>query len=419
MTTFPHLRAAVLSQPWAILPDRLEAIAEVLERRFAGVKLDQAEIEAIRGNRPIHGAMELFSIDAHGIPMAMDAAAIEARGAAGGGGAQNQGGVIAVINVNGVIAQHAHQVDNISGPGGTSVERVQNSLRAALADPNVVGIIFKHDSPGGNVAGVQGLADEIYAARGRKPMVAQVDSMMASASYWLGAPCDEIVMSPGAMAGSIGVYTMHKDVSGLSEKMGVKMSFISAGKYKVEGHPYEPLADEAAQAMQETVDAYYSDFAGSVAKFRGVKMSDVQNGFGEGRMLKDKSAVKAGLADRVDTFDNTLRRMASSKMAKGGAKASGAEMILAIANNPDLTDEQKAIDANKLVADGVVTAEEAQAALAAPPVVAETQPEPVEAETTEKVDETATRENDIAAQEAAERDAFRRRRHALRLRKQG
>lgn len=501
MTTFPHLRAAVLGHPWAILPDRLEAIAEVIERRIAGVRLEKDEIAAIRGDRAINGAMDLFSIDANGIPMAMDAAAIEARGAGGGG--QAQGGVIAVINVSGVIAQHAHQVDNISGPGGTSVERVQNSLRAALADPNVVGIIFKHDSPGGNVAGIQGLADEIYAARGRKPMVAQVDSMMASASYWLGSAADEIVMSPGAMAGSIGVYTMHKDVSGLSDKMGVKMSFISAGKFKVEGHPYEPLADEAAQAMQATVDEYYGDFAGAVAKYRGVKMSDVQNGFGEGRMLKDKSAVKAGLADRVGTFDDTLRRMASGKMAKGGAKAETGRDVLI--SNLEPTEKNTALVAHlqQQVADGLMTINAARTEFNRIEAIQASEPQPLEmrmeaqedggrllyatngypkrtaiaegvlsesdfaavdgdrltltfangsavytmdppgedgqrnctlvsgtwtapppaaeaaAEPTEKVDETATSENDIAAQQAADRDAFRRRRHAHRMRNMG
>lgn len=397
MTTFPHLRAAVVGHPWAIMPDRLEAIAEVLERRFSGVRLSQDEIDAIKGERHVNGTLNLFAVGANGIPTP-----IEARG--GGGGQRADGGVIAVINVMGILAQHAHQVDNISGPGGTSVERLTNSFRMAMNDPNVIGIIFNHDSPGGNVHGIQGLADEIFASRGRKPIVSQVNSTMASASYWIGAASDEVVMSPGSQAGSIGVYAMHKDVSGAAEREGVKMTFISAGKYKVEGHPFAPLEDEAAAAMQSAVNEYYGDFTSSVAKFRGVKASDVREGFGEGRMLKDKNAVAAGLADRVATMDDTLRRMAAGKTKSSGAKASGMLLISAIDGHEALTAEEN-LD---------------QAVDAAPPATVETPPPPA-TETaaenlTENAGETATSEDDIAAKQAAERDAFRRRRHAHRMR---
>lgn len=406
MTTFPHLRAAIVSQPWAILPDRLEAIAEVLERRFAGIKLGSDEIEAIKGARSANGMLTLYAAIDGG-----DVSQIEARGPASGGSPQQNGGVIAVISIMGMIAQHASQVDNISGPGGTSTERVANSFRSAMNDPSVVGIILNVDSPGGNVHGVQALADEIHRARGRKPIVAQVNSTMASAAYWLGAAADEIVMSPGAQAGSIGVYALHRDVSAAADKEGVKMTFVSAGKYKVEGNAYEPLADEAREAIQGQVDSYYGDFTGSVAKYRGVKATDVRNGFGEGRMLKDASAVKAGLADRIGTFDDTLRRMAAGKTQKSGARADGSLLISAIDGHAALSTEDEAA----LLAD--------QEALAASRINGDVSDKVIAPEATAepaveqaKADETATSENDIAAQQAAERDAFRRRRHAHRQR---
>jgi len=288
----------------------------------------------------------------------------------------------------GIIAQHAHQVDNISGPGGTSTERVTNSFRAALAEPSVVGIVFNIDSPGGNVHGVQALADEIFRARGRKPMIAQVNSTMASAAYWLGAAADEVVMSPGAQAGSIGVYALHRDASVAAEKEGFKMTFISAGKYKVEGNAFEPLGDEARAAVQASVDDYYGDFIGSVAKYRGVKVSDVRNGFGEGRMEKDHKAVKAGLADRVATFDDTLRRMATGKKSNAGARAEG-DMLISASAEP----ESPAADE--------------------PAIAPKIDPNPVA--TVEPVEVEASEDEKIAAA-AAERDAFRRRRHANRLR---
>lgn len=406
MTTFPHLRAAIVSQPWAILPDRLEAIAEVLERRFAGIKLGSDEIEAIKGERNANGMLTLYAQVEGG-----NVAPLEARAPAGGSAPQN-GGVIAVISVMGVIAQHASQVDNISGPGGTSTERVANSFRSAMNDPSVVGIIFNVDSPGGNVHGVQALADEIFRARGRKPMVAQVNSTMASAAYWLGSAADEIVMTPGARAGSIGVYALHRDVSAAADREGVKMTFVSAGKYKVEGNAYEPLADEARDAIQSQVNEYYGDFTGSVAKYRGVKATAVREGYGEGRMLKDASAVKAGLADRVGTFDDTLRRMAAGKTQKSGARADGSLLISAIDGH--IANTAPAIEDIKALTEGGESAPPEPAPEPPAPPPAEPSPEPA----AEPVKEPSTEpsEGDIAAQQAAERDAFRRRRHAHRQR---
>jgi ClpP class serine protease len=87
---------------------------------------------------------------------------------------------------------------------------------------------------------------------------------------------------------------------------GVKTTLISAGKYKTEGNPYEPLSDEARAAMQAMVDDYYGMFTRAVAKGRGVSVDAVRNGFGEGRMVSASQAVKNGMADRVATLDQVL-----------------------------------------------------------------------------------------------------------------
>ncbi len=313
MNEFPHLRAAVFGTPWAIMEDRFEAIIEVLQRRINGVRLAPEEIDAIRGDRQVNGVLEMRSLAAPDsiVIAGPDNAAVRAP----------TGNLIAVINVFGVVAQHASQVDGISGAGGTSTERVSSSFRQAMADPNVKAIVLNIDSPGGSVSGVQALADEIFKARGKKPIIAQVNSLAASAAYWIAAAADEIVMTPGAQVGSIGVYATHKDVSAAAEKDGVKVTFISAGKYKVEGNPFEALNSEAASAMQSMVDSYYVDFVSAVARGRGVSAEDVRGGFGQGRVVKDKAAIKEGMADRIDTLDGTLKRISSNRPSSRAARA--------------------------------------------------------------------------------------------------
>ncbi|MES0076958.1 S49 family peptidase, partial [Mesorhizobium sp. M0058] len=258
---FPHLRAALMSAPWAIEQGRLEAIVEVVERRIEGTRLSAEEIALIKGERQPNGVVSLFMLNSRSgmVESRQERSSTPAAGSA-----------VAVISVFGIIAQHASQVDDISGPGGTSTDRVSQSLNKALNDPSVGSIVLNIDSPGGSVSGVQALANEIYKARGPKPIIAQVNSLAASAAYWIASSADEIVMTPGATAGSIGVYALHRDVSKAAEMEGFKFTFISAGKFKVEGNQFEPLNDEAFAANKKMIDAYYSDFTSSVARGRGV-----------------------------------------------------------------------------------------------------------------------------------------------------
>jgi signal peptide peptidase SppA len=375
-TRFPHLRAAIVQQPWAIMPDRLEAIAEVVERRVEGIRLSPEEIAGIKGERRPNGVATFFD--------ATTFEAVDMSAASPSNGSAPAASVIAVISFFGIVAQHASQVDDISGPGGTSTERVGNSFRSALNDPSVKAIVINFDSPGGNVSGVQVLADDIFNARGQKPVVAQVNSLCASAAYWVASSCDEIVMTPGAMAGSIGVYTLHQDVSKAVDAAGVKFTFISAGKYKVEGNSFEPLSDEAAQASQSQVDAYYGDFVSAVARGRGVSTDDVTGGFGQGRVVKDKQAVKAGMADRVDTLDGTIRRLSTAKKT-ANTKAEGLnDAGINAGDEPDTS--LAGVGATEIVVD--------------------------------EIDEAANAEDsdDQTTMSSADSDAFRRRRHAHRLR---
>jgi hypothetical protein len=85
--------------------------------------------------------------------------------------------------------------------------------------------------------------------------------------------------------GSIGVFSVHVDASRALDKAGLTVSLISAGKYKTENSPYEPLSDEACQAMPKIVYATYEQFVDAVAHDRGVPPDMVRRGFGEGRVV--------------------------------------------------------------------------------------------------------------------------------------
>lgn len=328
---YRHIIQTVAEKPWAILPSTLSVIVDLLSYRARGHRLTAAEVR----ERISHGQTE---------------AAARRASATGAGGA------VAVLPLYGVIAPRASQVNSVSGPAGTGVDEFTQMFRQALSDPAVGSILVEVDSPGGRVDQVPELADEIRRARGQKPIVAIANGRAASAAYWIAAQCDELVVTPSGEVGSIGVYCAHEDMSAALEQEGVKVTLISAGKFKTEGNPFEPLSEEALAAMQADVDAYYQMFVGAVAKGRGVTADTVRDDFGQGRMVMAGAAVKAGMADRVATFDDTVRRLASGDSGKRGRSAHTIDVEIAADTSQldaALTRAYVAINMEALVAAGV------------------------------------------------------------------
>jgi len=202
--------------------------------------------------------------------------------------------------------------------GLLSLWHVAQALRAALADESIGGILMDVDSPGGSVYGVMELADEIYRCRTRKPIFAVANSLAAAGAYWIASAANELYVTPGGEVGGIGVYDIHTDLSKGLEKAGVATTLISAGKYKTEGNPFQPLGADAREEMQHRVDGYYRNFVAAVAKHRNALEADVRSGMGQGRLLNAEGAKRERMADGVATFDEVLDRLIWSAEADLG-----------------------------------------------------------------------------------------------------
>jgi signal peptide peptidase SppA len=294
------------SQPWAILPEKLEAIRLLLARRAAGERLSADDIVARIGGTPMPG------------PRMTSAAGV------------------AVVPIIGTIAPRANVLTQSSG--GTSADILRARVAAAAADSSVRGIVLDIDSPGGNVALIPETWTTIRQARARKPVVAVVNAEAGSAAYWLATAADEVLITPSGAAGGIGIYALHLDRSQQAEREGIRPTFISAGKHKVEGHPFGPLTAEARAAAQRQVDAYYRLFAEAVAEGRRTTPDAVARGFGEGRMLTAAAAVRAGLADRVGTLEDAIARLGGRgpRVMRGSAAPASSWSAAALADDLEL-----------------------------------------------------------------------------------
>lgn len=232
--------------------------------------------------------------------------------------AARSGGAVAVLPIYGVMAQRMSEMEEACA-GGVSVEKVAAQFRALVANDDVSAIVLDWDSPGGSTYGVQEFADEVRAARGTKPIISQVNSLMASAAYWVGSAADEIVVTPGGRAGSIGVYSIHEDISGMLEKQGVNPTIIKEGENKISAHPFGPLTEEGRAQIEALVKESAYAFRGAVAENRKVTRKAVVDQFGDGKVFGADELVKRGMADRVGTLQDTLGRLGVPQPKKAAA----------------------------------------------------------------------------------------------------
>jgi signal peptide peptidase SppA len=251
---------------------------------------------------------------------------------------------IAVIPIHGPIMHRGGWLAEYFGL--TSIQTLREKIRTALSLDEVQAIVFDVDSPGGEVDGTPELAAEIFALRGQKPMIALVNTLQCSAAHWIGSQADEIIMSPSAQVGSIGVWVLHLDQGDLLEKLGVKPTFIFAGDHKIDGNQFEPLSNDARADLQASVDDVHNDFLAAVARARGTTPAKVRAAYGEGRVYNARQALKLGVVDRIGTLDQVVAKLSARA---GSRRAAGAHWLTSAL--ADLPTDPHAIVRNQVAID--------------------------------------------------------------------
>jgi signal peptide peptidase SppA len=265
MKDYSRLAGRVFNTPLLATPECAASVADYLAARIAGEAVARgpfSQSASAEDDAP-------YSVDADGI---------------------------ATISVHGELVNRGSQMDALSGL--TSYSSLRSALTAAKADPRVRGIALDIDSPGGEAAGAMEAAAFVRSIDKSKPVIAYVDSLAASAAYAIASGAREIIATPSATLGSIGVVFMHLDRSQAMKDRGVKPTLLHAGAYKVDGNSMAPLPDDARARIQSQIDEVYSLFTETVGKHRAKLGAEGARATEAGVFLGQR-AVDAGLADRI------------------------------------------------------------------------------------------------------------------------
>lgn len=266
--TIPLIMDSVINTCWAILPGKLSEIMAVLQSKNNGIVLEMAE-----QSKQSEPQDRNYSV---------------------------KDGVVE-ITIHGTLSKRIGMVQALSG--GTSYQAIQNQIRRAESDPDVKGIFYNYDSPGGNVDGLFTTADMIFNTE--KPSLSFADGLMASAACIMGSGADYVVASDRSTEiGSLGVVSIHLDKSKKYEKEGIKPTVFSAGRYKADGNSYEPLSDKVAAHFQDKLDYMYTLAIDTVARNRNVSATHLIK-LGADTFIGEQ-AINAGLVDSIMTKEKAV-----------------------------------------------------------------------------------------------------------------
>jgi protease-4 len=187
-----------------------------------------------------------------------------------------------------------------SSSSGSSITPglVRSYLAKAESDPAVKAIVFRIESPGGEIEPCQEILLEIERAKETKTIVVSMGGMAASGGYYISTPAHRIVALPTTMTGSIGVISSAVNVEDLLEKLGIEIEIFKGGKYKDMYWGLRELTAEEREIMQEMVDEYYEQFIDVVAEGRGLSEDDVRE-LATGQLYSGSKAKELGLVDEL------------------------------------------------------------------------------------------------------------------------
>lgn len=244
---------------------------------------------------------------------------------------------IAVIPVHGTLVKRTAGLDAASGL--TSYTVIGEMLDAALADPQVAGILLDIDSPGGEASGSFELARRVREAAAVKPVWAVANDSAFSAAYAIACSARRLIVSETGGVGSIGVIALHIDQSVKDARDGYRYTAVTAGSHKNDFSPHEPLADGAKVELQAEVDRLHGLFVDHVAAMRGLAADTVRAT--EAGLFFGPNAIEPGLADAVGTPESALADFSLFLSSRGRKPPQARAVTRTGAAHPSMEDEME------------------------------------------------------------------------------
>lgn len=189
-------------------------------------------------------------------------------------------------------------------------QKVCADLQDLAKDKDVKAVVLRVNSPGGSAYASEQIWHQVMELKKVKPVVVSMGSFAASGGYYISCPANWIVAEPNTLTGSIGIFGMFPDVSGLlREKLGLKFDEVKTNKYALFGTRSRPFTADELSHLESYIDRGYKLFRQRVADGRRLKVDQVEQ-VAQGHVWLGQDALRVGLVDQLGGVEVALRKAA-------------------------------------------------------------------------------------------------------------
>ena len=221
---------------------------------------------------------------------------------------------IAVYYAYGDIVSDAE--DGMSQGSAICSGNVVPDLEELMDDDDVKAVVLRVNSPGGSAYASEQIWRAVTRLKAKKPVVVSMGTYAASGGYYISCAANYIYAEPTTLTGSIGIFGMFPDVSGLlTDKLGLKFDHVKTNKNSQFGTTSRPFTEEEMQYLTNMVDRGYKTFTKRVSDGRKIPVERVYE-IAEGRVWLGQDALKIKLVDAIGGIDQAVAKAAELAKVK-------------------------------------------------------------------------------------------------------
>lgn len=222
-----------------------------------------------------------------------------------------EGSEIAVYYAEGDIVQDPKAATMFGNNNYIASRKVCKDLEDLMNDANVKAVVVRINSGGGDAYASEQMWHQMSELRKVKPVVVSMGDYAASGAYYMSAPASWIVAQPNTLTGSIGIFAVIPDLSGLvTTKLGVRFDEVKTNRNSTFGNLMaRPFNAEEKAMLQASVNRGYSLFRQRVAEGRRLPVESVEK-IAQGRVWIATDALNIKLVDQLGGIDDAVKKAA-------------------------------------------------------------------------------------------------------------
>lgn len=214
---------------------------------------------------------------------------------------------IAIIYLNGDIVYGRGFGDSI-GFESIGNEDISEIVKEIANDESISGVIVRINSPGGSALASQLIYEELMRLKEVKPLVVSIGSIGASGGYFSAIASDYIIADSTSIVGSIGVFFLKPDISGLLNKLGINYEVIKSKESGDSDTLFRGLNEYELKNVSEYIENFYTYFKKKVSISRKIDITKISE-LAEGKVYSGENARRLGLIDEIGGFETAERRI--------------------------------------------------------------------------------------------------------------